>query len=223
MRRKTFALAFGGALLVSGSALAEMAATATTELNIRSGPGPHHEVVGVIPADAEVTLLGCLDAANWCQIEHDGTEGWAYGVYLTAEEAAEEAEPERFTVIERRTEMEVPVVTYTEDHSGPSGALGMTAGAAAGALVAGPVGAAVGGAAAGLLGGLANVPEPVTSYVRTHRTETVILDGEVVVGAEVPETVELAEVPESEFRYVYINNVPAIIEPETRRIVHIIR
>jgi uncharacterized protein YraI len=217
MHKQAIAAALGGLLLMTGSALAETSATAATELNIRSGPGPHFDVIGVIPADASVTLLGCGEDGQWCRVDHAGTLGWASGTYLTAER-----EGERVVVVERRTDMEVPVVEY-ENHAPGQAALGLGTGAAAGALVGGPVGAAVGGAAGAALGALSNPPEPVVSYIRTHRTETVLLDGEVVVGAEVPETVTLEPVPDSEYRYVYVNGVPAVIEPETRRIVHIVR
>jgi uncharacterized protein YraI len=49
----------------------------------------------VIPTEVSVTVRGCLEEANWCQVKHAGTEGSAYGVYLTAEEfeATAEAEP----------------------------------------------------------------------------------------------------------------------------------
>jgi uncharacterized protein YraI len=215
--------AAAGALLAAAPALADTTATAITELNIRSGPGPHHAVIGVIPTEASVAVRGCLEEANWCHVEHAGIEGWAYGVYLTAEEfeATAEAEPPA-AIIERRTEINVPVVTY-QDTSGTGAAIGAAGGAATGAVLGGPVGAAIGYAAGGLLGGLTSVPDPVVSYVREHRTETVYLDGEVVVGGTIPEDVELVEVPDTEFRYVYVNEVPAVVEPDSRRIVRIVR
>jgi len=51
----------GAAVLAfSGAAFAQSSATATVDLNIRSGPGPSHKVVGVIQADDTVTVDGCL-------------------------------------------------------------------------------------------------------------------------------------------------------------------
>jgi hypothetical protein len=176
-------------------------------------------VVGVIPAERNITILGCGDDGYWCQIEYQGTEGWASGGYLAVEA---EAAPEPVIIMERRTEVEVPVVAY-ENHAPEQAALGLGSGAAAGALVGGPIGAAIGGAAGAALGALANVPEPVVSYVREHRTETVILDGEVVVGAEIPESVELQTVPDTDLRHVTINHVPVIVDPDGRRIVQIVR
>lgn len=76
----------------------------------------------------------------------------------------------------------------------------------AGAIIGGPIGAAVGGAAGFVAGGVAgqtiDPPEQVRTYVSTNAVEPVYLDGEVVVGAGLPETVVLHEVPRYEYRYV---------------------
>ena len=53
--------------------------------------------------------------------------------------------------------------------------------------------------------------------------DPVYLEGEVVVGATLPETVELREIPDYEYRYVYVNGVPVLVEAETRQIVRIVR
>ncbi len=50
--------AFIGAVALSGAASAQTAATATTDLNIRSGPGPQHPVVGYNMATEGVTISG---------------------------------------------------------------------------------------------------------------------------------------------------------------------
>ena len=63
----------------------------------------------------------------------------------------------------------------------------------------------------------------VVTYVRTNKMEPVYLDGEVVVGASLPETVVLNEVPDYEYRYVYVNGQPVLVEPQTRRIVYVVR
>ena len=84
---------------------------------------------------------------------------------------------------------------------GDAGAVagGMT-GAIAGAIVGGPVGAAVGGAAGVIAGGATGTvidpPENVRTYVTSNQVEPVYLEGEVVVGAGLPETVELREIPD---------------------------
>jgi hypothetical protein len=68
--------------------------------------------------------------------------------------------------------------------------------------------------------------EPTTreiTHVRENPVEPIYLDGEVVVGAGLPDTVVLTPVPESEFTYAYVNQVPVIVEPGERRIVYITR
>ncbi|MCC5969725.1 MAG: DUF1236 domain-containing protein [Pararhodobacter sp.] len=208
----------GGALaasLLASTALAETSATATTDLNLRAGPGPIHEIRSVIPKGASVTVLGCLEAANWCEVGHDGIDGWAYGDYLEAEF---EAEPVALSAPEVRSEIRV----VEHEDAGANVIGGATMGAIAGAILAGPFGAAVGAAAGAGAGGLAPRTTTVT-YVRENPVEPVFLDGEVVVGAGLPEDVMLEPVPESNFRYAYINGVPVIVDPDERRIVYIVR
>ena len=111
-------------LSLAGAAGAQTMVSATTDLNIRSGPGPHFEVVGVIGAGEEATVEGCLENSKWCKLGHDGTEGWAYSDYLAArfgpledEESAEpavtaEAEQPTMIVLTERPPEAVPVVVY---------------------------------------------------------------------------------------------------------------
>ena len=61
------------------------------------------------------------------------------------------------------------------------------------------------------------------TYVRTNEVEPVYLDGEVVVGAGLPDTVEIRPIPEYDYNYVYVNRQPVLVEPESRRIVYVIR
>ena len=76
----------------------------------------------------------------------------------------------------------------------------------------------------GLAAGESIDPGPtVTTYVRENPLDVIYVDGEVVVGAGLPETVTLSEVPDSTFSYAYINGVPVVVEREGRRIVQIIR
>ncbi len=42
---------------------------AVTDLNLRAGPGPQHEIIGVISADGSVDLEGCLEEGNWCKVD----------------------------------------------------------------------------------------------------------------------------------------------------------
>jgi hypothetical protein len=72
-------------------------------------------------------------------------------------------------------------------------------------------------------GAVVTPPDEVRTYVVENRTDPVYLEGEVVVGAGLPETVELVEVPDYEYRYRYVNGQPVLVDPATRRIVYVYR
>lgn len=204
------------AILVGGTAFAETRASAWTDLNLRSGPGPMYSIVGVIPASDMVTVQGCLPDATWCQVDYGGKSGWAAGSYLTAS-----VEDKSIPLSSQDKRVATHVVTY--DHKADSTAGGLATGAIAGALIAGPVGAVVGGII-GAATGAALAPDPtVITYVKTNPVDEVYLDGEVVVGAGVPDTVKLAPVPDSQYSYAYINGVRVLVDPQKRSVIYIVR
>jgi uncharacterized protein YraI len=65
------------AAAVAPDAFAATIATATADLNIRSGPGPEYSVIGVIEDNDQATIIGCIDGSLWCQVSYNGREGWA--------------------------------------------------------------------------------------------------------------------------------------------------
>lgn len=200
-------------LLLASSAFAETSATAFTDLNLRAGPGVSYEIVGVIPASQSVTVDGCLEASNWCRVGYGEKNGWASGDYLTAMIQS--------PIYANRERLAVETVTYEKD---PDSAIaGSVTGALAGAILGGPVGAVIGAGLGAGLGSAVAPEERVTTYVRENPLDPVYLDGEVVVGAGIPEAVTLAEVPESEYHYAYINGTRVLVEREKRRVVYIVR
>lgn len=200
-------------LLLASSAFAETSASAWTDLNLRAGPGVSYEILGVIPASQTVTVDGCLEESNWCRVAYGEMNGWASGDYLTAMVEA--------PIYSNRERLAVETVTYERNPDATIG--GGVAGAIAGGVLGGPVGALI-GAGVGMGIGTAAAPEDrVTTYVVENPVEPVYLDGEVVVGAGIPETVTLAEVPESEYYYAYINGNRVLVEREQRRVVYIVR
>jgi uncharacterized protein YraI len=211
------ALALASSVAFAGPALAQFAATATTDLNVRSGPGPQYEVVGTIGASESATVNGCIQGSKWCQVDHDGVTGWAYSEYLTGDFGGE-----RVVVSAAPSTAEVPVVDY-EQTSSTNATVGAAGGAITGALIGGPVGAAIGGIAGAAAGAAISPPDTVRSYVVENRTDPVYLEGEVVVGAGLPDTVELREVPDYEYAYRYVNGQPVLVDPATRRIVYVYR
>lgn len=217
------AVAVLASLACGSAALAQSAsATAIADLNIRSGPGPQFELVGFIEEGESATVEGCLEGSKWCRVSYEGVTGWSYSDYLTAELSGE-----TIVLTERYVDVGLPGVTFEEDSVAGGAAAGGVTGAVVGALVGGPIGAAVGGAVGAGAGATADAaidpPETVRTYVSSNRLDPVYLEGEVVVGAGVPETVTLSEIPDYEYRYLVINGQPVLVDPETRQIVYVIR
>lgn len=221
--KQYLASTFVAAMAVAGAASAQTAATVSTDLNVRSGPGVQHGVIGAIGTDQEVSVIGCIDSANWCQVSSGTLEGWAYGDYLNVRAGDEVVSlyPNRETV--GVTIIQAPVEDPT---TGQDTAVGGLGGAAMGALIGGPIGA-VAGAAIGGASGAAAAEEPtteVTAYVTSNAVEPVYLDGEVVVGAGVPETVTIYDIPDQPaYRYAQINGQTVLVSPQDRQIIHIYR
>lgn len=76
-----------------------------------------------------------------------------------------------------------------------------------------------------MAGGDALDPPDTTTvtYVQQNPVEPVWLEGEVVTGAAIPETVVLTPIPDSTYAYSYVNGVPVIVDPNQRQIVQIVR
>lgn len=203
-------------LAASGAAFAATSATAVTDLNVRAGPGPEYPVVGLVGAGQSAIVTGCIQGSKWCTLDNGG---WVYSDYLTADVSGSAV-----ILTERPAVVEVPTVTY-EPPSDGAVAGGAVTGAVTGALIGGPIGAAVGAVAGGAVGAAVVEPPPeeVRTYVTTNAGEPIYLDGEVVVGASLPDTVTLREVPNYEYRYVYLNGQPVLVEPQSRRIVYVVR
>ncbi len=207
MQRKSSIIA--AALIAAASmatpAAAATVATAMTPLNIRSGPGPQFSVIGAIPDRGRVTIIGCIHGSLWCQVNYNGRSGWAYAQYLTARLAGR-------SLILAEGLSNVPAVTYRA----PVETVGtaVPAPTVRGTLVAPP-------AATQPL--VITPPPPVGSYVASHPVAPVYLNGEVVQGVGLPEDVALAPVPGYDYQYAYVNNVPVLVEPQTRRVEYIYR
>jgi uncharacterized protein YraI len=62
-------------------AAAQTLAQVTTDLNLRTGPGSNHAVIGAMPRGAQVHVHQC--PGSWCQVTYGGTTGWASQRYLS--------------------------------------------------------------------------------------------------------------------------------------------
>ncbi len=209
-------LASTAGVMMTGAALAQATtATATAELNIRSGPGPQYPAIGAIANGGTATVLGCADQSLWCEVDYNGTTGWAYSDYLTID-----SQGIVVTLSERPAEL-VGVVPY--DVTADPTVTGAAGGAIVGALIGGPVGAAIGGALGATTGVIIDPPQAARGYIEANPVEPIYLDGEVVVGAQVPDTVIVTPVPDYEYAYVNVNGQMVLVDPGTRAIVHVFR
>lgn len=189
------------ALGLSAPALAQSSVTATTDLNVRAGPGPQYPVLGVMAAGQSAPLNGCLENSRWCAVATESGEGWVYSAYLTAEFGGSAV-----ILAERPAESGVVVLPPPADMVAPSEVTGSIVGTVTEAPAI-----------------LVEPPPPVREYIVTHAVEPVYLEGEVVVGAGLPEAIELREIPDYEYRYVYVNGQPVLVDATSRRIVYVVR
>lgn len=182
-------------------------ATAMTPLNIRSGPGPEYSIIGAIPDRGQATIIGCIQGSLWCQVSYNGQQGWAYSQYLTATLSG------RSLIVAERLN-DIPAVTYQAPVA--------TVGSAPPPLPAPAItGTLARPAAAQPI--VITPPPTVRSYVVSHPVAPVYLNGEVVEGVGLPENVVLTPVPDYDYQYAYVNNVPVLVEPSTRRVHYLYR
>jgi len=201
MKSGLFPALAGSLLAMSGAALADTPVSALTDLNVRAGPGPQYPVIGVLAAGQSAMLRGCIANSKWCTIAEAGGNGWVYSDYVTGDFGGS-----RVVLTRRPADADIAVVTppaddvYSQDDY-------------TGAIVSSD----------DAIEPIARPPAEVSTYVTTHRIDPVYLEGEVVAGAVLPDTVQLREIPDYNYRYVYVNNQPALVDPGTRRIVYVMR
>ncbi|ESX65094.1 MULTISPECIES: DUF1236 domain-containing protein [unclassified Mesorhizobium] len=200
MKRILFPAVAGALIAMSGSALAETAVSAITDLNVRAGPGPQYPVIGVLAAGQSATLDGCIANSKWCTIAEANGQGWVYSDYVTADFGGS-----RVVLTQRPAGADIAVVTPPADSAEYSDSY-------TGAIVAGEA-----------IEPIRRPPAEIRTYVETNRLDPVYLEGEVVTGAMLPDTVELREIPDYDYRYVYVNGQPALVDPSSRRIVYVVR
>lgn len=66
------------------------------------------------------------------------------------------------------------------------------------------------------------VDNPVLAYVVANPLTSITFSGDLAVGAQLPEAVVLTPVPDSDLRYVFIQDAPVIVGAD-RRVVAIVR
>ena len=124
----------------------------------------------------------------------------------------------------------LPVAAFAAQGGAGAGAVG---GAITGGVVGGPVGAAVGGVIGAIVGGtIAPPPAQVVSYVTTQPAPSAVtLQGNLVVGATLPESVTLLSVPATVYSpapdgvgyaYAFVNGKKVVVDAKTRAVVAIV-
>lgn len=186
----------------AGVAKADMTATAINDLNVRSGPGTQYPSVGVATRGSTTMLDGCMEGSRWCRVDVNGMRGWVYAQYLQVDHSGAPV-----VVEEHRAELGVPTVTYETTAS----VVPSEPQPAPGDELIGPVGSVE----------AVTPPETVRTYISTEQADSVRLNGDVVVGAEVPQNVTFHDVPDYQYRYTRINDRPVLVDPGTRRIVYV--
>jgi hypothetical protein len=110
-------------------------------------------------------------------------------------------------------------------------ATGMAGGAITGAIIGGPPGAAIGGVIGAFLGAAIDPPPPqVVSYVAAQAPPAVYLEGNLAVGAMLPETVVLYPVPSDVYApvdghiyaYAVVNGQRVVVDSGTRVVVAVV-
>lgn len=210
---------------IAAPAFAQTAATTTTALNLRATPSEFADSQMILDSGADVMIEGCLEDLSWCKVgagEEMQAMGWVSGEYIRTEEGAAPV-----AQLDANGNQSVEIVTLTVEEQNDAG--GAAAGAVLGALTVAATGGATGPIVAGALGGAfaGDVVEDITdedvTYVTSNRVETVYLDGEVVIGASIPSEVETYAIPDSDYRYLVVNNTPVIVNAETGAIIGIVR
>ena len=103
-------------------------------------------------------------------------------------------------------------------------AQGAASGATAGDRVGGPVGAIVGGTVGAAVGAAVEIPNALIMSVQRADAPSVVVRERIVVGEPLPATVQLRTVPDyPNYRYAVVNDQRVIVEPRSRKIVHIVQ
>lgn len=220
MNTRSILILTAAGLMAAAPALAQVSATAATNLNMRAGPGSAQQVLGVIPSAGAVTVLGCQEAGNWCQVDFQGNQGWVHGGYLSAI-----ADEQQLVVIGDRQPLLFSAAPTETSVSGTQGA-DIGVGGAAGAVLAATM---IGGPAAIIVGGMLGAAlgsgelGPAVSYAQANPVTPMSMAGDVVVGAGIPQGVEIVTVPGTNYGYLNANGSAVIIDQDSRRIVQIVR
>lgn len=63
------------------------------------------------------------------------------------------------------------------------------------------------------------LPNETITYVENNPVDPIVIEGRVETGFVVPDTVELYEVPETRYSYIYVDGQPVLVESGSRTVV----
>ena len=198
------------ATLAIASAAWAMPAVVTADLALRAGPGPAHPIIATIDRNAIVELEGCIDAGTWCRVSAGGVTGWTYAAYL-----GRQIENRVVVLPEARASVQIPTVVYQEQRAAvaPQAPVIVTETITPAPQTLGML----------KVGTVIEPPTEVRTYVTSHRVQPIYLEGEPVVGAMLPGSTTVYEVPRYAYRYAVVNGRTVLVEPGTNRIVYVYR
>jgi len=109
----------------------------------------------------------------------------------------------------------------TEAGAAVGGTTGGVGGAIAGGLIFGPIGAVIGGFAGAVIGAEAGVEASTVEYARLHPVEPIIVEGDITVGYQVPERIELQRVEgDDKYGYFYTQDRVYFVDLSDRTVVY---
>ncbi len=81
--RSLGAAALAGVLnLSAASGALAVEVEATTDVNVRTGPGTSFGILDALNRGERVTILECNSSGSWCYVDQDGPDGWVSARYL---------------------------------------------------------------------------------------------------------------------------------------------
>jgi len=95
------------AATVSPSLAAAINGYATSSVNERAGPDTSFPSIIVIPAGAAVTIYGCVQAGDWCDVDWSGNRGWVSATYLQSVYGSQ-----RVAVPVYRAQLGIPFISF---------------------------------------------------------------------------------------------------------------
>lgn len=68
------------------------------------------------------------------------------------------------------------------------------------------------------------VPGEVRTYITEQEVPSVVYDGDIIVGTELPSSVEIHTIPSNDaYGYTVVNKQRVIVDPHTHRVIEIIK